>query len=198
MDQRNTLLRMMKEQDGIITTKQASQNGIRKNIFSELIREQSIIKIAHGLYGFPNEEIDKYLYFAHRIPSGIFSHDTALYLHGLTTRTPLIFHMTIMTGSNVSRIKERGKTIEFRYADKETFELGQTTVQSPFGRSIRTYDPERSILDAINHSSSIDSQVFSESLKNYFSSNINLLKLATYAKKMDLTTKLKLYTEVLL
>ena len=61
------------------------------------------------------------------------------------------------------------------------------------------YDKERTILDIIKDKDRIDTQVFSEAIKSYFTGKEkNLLKLSKYAVKMNMEQALKLYTEVLL
>lgn len=58
---------------------------------------------------------------------------------------------------------------------------------------------ERSILDAIRSKEQIDKQVFTESIKSYFSSkNRNFLRLADYAEKMNLKKEVQIYSEMLL
>lgn len=199
MDHKSRLLRDINKNGGTITTAEAVSKGIRKNAFRELVNEGKIQRISQGLYGFPEETIDEYLYYSSRLPSGIFSHATALYLWNLTTKIPTDYFMTIKSGSNVSRIKERGQHITFYYVQKELFHLGLTETESPFGRKIRVYDQERCILDIVKNKDKVDKQVFTESLKNYFSSSsMNLPRLIEYAKLMNLKAAVTMYTEVLL
>lgn len=199
MTQIEQLLQVMKENKGIITTKDAVNKGIRKNAFQELQEQGKIIRMTEGLYALPGEDIDEYIYFAYRVPKGVFSHDTSAFLWGMQNRSPLIYHMTIQTGSNVSRIKERGSKIVFHYIKESLIELGKTKIENPFGREITVYDRERTILDMIRDKNSVDPQVFTETLKSYFNGdNKNLRTLHKYAKEMNLLDNLSMYTEVLL
>lgn len=199
MDHKSLLLREIEENYGIIKTSEAVSKGIRKNAFKELIDEGKIIRISEGLYGFPEEIIDEYLYFSSRLPNGIYSHETALFFWNLHNKTPTTYHMSVKVGSNVSRIKERGEKIIFHYVKEDFLNLGLTETTSPYGRKIRIYDMERSILDAIKSKDKMDKQVFTESIKNYFASNEkNLINLSKYATKMNLQDEVKLYSEVLI
>lgn len=189
----------IKENNGIITTKEALKLGISKGTLKKLTVNEEIEKIANGLYGFSNESIDEYLYFSYRIPKGIFSHETAAYLHGLTTKMPHIYTMTVISGDNVSRVKETKDNIVFKYVRNNYYNIGKTLIKSPFGRNIAVYDKERTILDIIRNKEKIDTQVFVEALKSYFlSKDKNLLNLSKYAKKMKMEKVLKQYTEVML
>ena len=166
--------------------------------FSGLLKEE-LEKIANGLYALPDENIDEYLYFSYRIPKGIFSHETAAYLQGLSTRMPLIYVMTVKVGDNVSRVKSARDNIVFKYVKKDYYDIGKITITSPFGREISVYDKERTILDIIKDKDRIDVQVFSEVIKSYFAGKEkNLLKLSMYAVKMNMEQALNRYTEVLL
>ena len=199
MSKRELLLRKIKENNGIITTKEALNLGIHKDVLKELTVKEELKKIANGLYVLPNESIDEYLYFSYRIPKGIFSHETAAYLQGLSTRMPLVYVMTVKIGDNVSRVKSAKDNIVFKYAKKNYYDIGETSIISPFGREILVYDKERTILDIIKDKDRIDAQVFSEAIKFYFAGKEkNLLKLSKYAIKMNMAQALKRYTEVLL
>ena len=134
-----------------------------------------------------------------RIPKGIFSHETAAYLQGLSTRMPLVYVMTVKVGDNVSRVKSARDNIIFKYVKKDYYDIGKITITSPFGREISVYDKERTILDIIKDKDRIDVQVFSEVIKSYFTSKEkNLLKLSEYAIMMNIEYALKQYSEVLL
>ena len=67
MSKRELLLRKIKENNGIITTKEALNLGIHKDVLNELTVKEELKKIANGLYVLPNESIDEYLYFSYRL-----------------------------------------------------------------------------------------------------------------------------------
>ena len=199
MDQKKILLKEITKNNGIITTKQVLKFGIHKDVLKKLTEKKEIIKIANGLYGLPNEEIDEYIYFSHRVPKGIFSHETAAYLQGLSTSMPLIYVMTVPVGDNVSRVKLVKDNIVFKYSKKNYYNIGKICIKNPFGRKIFIYDKERTILDLIKNKNKVDINVFSEAMKLYFKGNDkDLLKISKYAIYMNMEEQLKQYTEVLL
>lgn len=199
MIQKECLLKKMNENDGLITTKEALGFGIHKDVLKESLSKYEIVKIANGLYALPGEEIDEYVYFSHRVPKGIFSHETAAYLHGLSTRMPLIYVMSVMKGANVSRIKAERDDIVFKYVRTDYYDIGKTLIKNPYGREVAVYDKERTLLDLIKDKNRVDTFIFSEAIKLYFSSNDkDLLKLSKYAIAMKMEDHLRQYTEVLL
>ena len=196
---RELLIRKIKENNGIITTKEVINLGIHKDVLKELTIKKELEKIINGLYALPSENIDEYLYFSYRIPKGIFSHETAAYLQGLWTQMPLVYVMTVKVGDNVSRVKSARDNIIFKYVKKDYYDIGKITITSPFGREISAYDKGRTILDIIKDKERIDVQVFSEVIKSYFANKEkNLLKLSKYAIMMNMEYSLKQYSEVLL
>lgn len=198
MNKKELIYQKIEENQGIITTKSAVEHGIYKDLLKEMLEKNELVKIAKGLYTLP-EEIDEYLYFSYRIPKGIFSHETAAYLHGLSTRMPLIYRMTVQVGDNVTRVKSLKKNLFIKYCKKEDYNLGKTTITNPFGREISVYDKERTILDLIKNKDKIDLQVFSEAMQTYFNSkDKNLLKLSQYAVQLKMEKALRQYTEILL
>ncbi len=195
---RELLIRKIKENNGIITAKEVINLGIHKDVLKELTIKKELEKITNGLYALPSENIDEYLYFSYRIPKGIFSHETAAYLQGLSTRMPLVYVMTVKVGDNVSRVKSVRDNIIFKYVKKDYYDIGKINMVSPFGREISVYDKERTILDIIKDKDRIDVQVFSEVIKSYFASKEkNLLKLSKYAIMMNMEYALKQYSEML-
>ncbi len=198
MMQKEILFNLMEEYNGMISMSKAKEKGVRKNIFGELVKKGELVKVSPGLYSFPEEEIDEYTQLAYRVAQGVFSHDTAAYLNGLTTRMPLVYIMTVKSGTNVHRIKNDMLAVEFKYIDKKYIDLGKCEIETPFGRIVKAYDKERTVLDLIRCTDT-DSALFSEVLNNYFKSDDkDIYKLSNYAIKMKLDHKLRQYTEVLL
>ena len=199
MDKKERLLKIIESNYGVITTKEVLDLGFHKDILKGLVLDNILEKVATGLYAFPHENIDEYLYFSHRIRKGAFSHETAAYLHGLTTKIPNNFVMTVMVGDNVSRVSKVKDNINFKYVNKDQFSVGKVEQLSPFGHLIITYDKERTVLDIIRDKKRVDAQVFREVIRSYFFSNdINLLKLSKYAVELDMEDELRQYTEVML
>lgn len=199
MKKKDRLLEVIKNNVGVITTKEVLEHGFHKDTLKALVVDAKLEKVATGLYALPHENIDEYLYFTHRIKKGVFSHETAAYLQGLTTKIPCNYVMTIMVGDNVSRVTRLKDNINFKYVNKELFELGKVEQLSPFGRRLSTYDKERTVLDIIRDKDRIEGQIFRETIRTYFlNDTINLLRLSQYAMLMDMEDELIQYTEIML
>ena len=199
MKKKDHLLEVIENNAGVITTKEVLEHGFHKDTLKALVVDGKLEKVATGLYAFPHENIDEYLYFTHRIKKGVFSHETAAYLQGLTTKIPCNYVMTIMFGDNVSRVTRLKDNINFKYVDKELFEIGKVEQLSPFGRMLLTYDKERTVLDIIRDKDRIEGQIFRETIRTYFlNTDMNILKLSQYAISMNMEDELTQYTEIMI
>lgn len=199
MKKKDHLLEIIENNTGVITTKEVLDHGFHKDTLKALVVDGKLEKVATGLYALPHENIDEYLYFTHRIKKGVFSHETAAYLQGLTTKIPCNYVMTIMVGDNVSRVTRLKDNINFKYVDKELFEIGKVEQLSPFGRILLTYDKERTVLDIIRDKDRIEGQIFRETIRTYFlNTDMNILKLSQYAVSMNMEDELTQYTEIMI
>ncbi|MBQ2715558.1 MAG: type IV toxin-antitoxin system AbiEi family antitoxin domain-containing protein [Clostridia bacterium] len=197
MDYISELAAIAKTHGGIIQTKIAAECGISKAMLYKLCKENKIHRIAKGQYILPDEMQDELLSISKRSENIIFSHETALYLNGISDRTPFEHTLTAPSGCIPSAaIKAECKVY---YIKPELFLLGKTTLRTPSGNDVAAYDLERTICDVIRSRNKIGTETFLAALKLYAASpKKDLNKLNTYAKKMRISNILRQYLEVLL
>lgn len=197
MDYAAELTAIAKSHGGIIETKIAAEHGISKAMLCKLCKENKIHRIVKGQYILPDDMQDELLSISKRSGNIIFSHETALYLHGISDRTPFEHTITAPSGCIPSAaIKSECKVY---YIKSELFELGKTVLKTPVGNDVPVYDLERTICDVIRSRNKIGTETFLAALKLYAaSSKKDLNKLNSYAKKMRVSNVLRQYLEVLL
>lgn len=197
MDYTTELYNIAKSNGGIIDTKAAAQHNISKAMLYKLCKEEKIQRIAKGQYILPNDMQDELLVISNRSKKLIFSHETALYLHGISDRTPFEHTITAPSGCIPSTaIKSECRVY---YIKPELFELGKTTLKTPSGNEVPAYDLERTVCDIVRSRNKLGTETFLEALKLYAANpQKDLNKLNTYAKKMRISSILRLYLEVLL
>lgn len=197
MDYIAELAAIAKEHGGIIETKIAAQHGISKAMLFKLCKGEKIHRIVKGQYVLPDEIGDELLSISRRSASIIFSHETALFLHGISDRTPFEHTVTAPSGCVPSAaIKAECKVY---YIKPELFGLGRITLTTPAGNNVPVYDLERTICDVIRSRNKIGTETFLSALKLYAASpKKDLNKLNEYAKKMRVSNVLRQYLEVLL
>ena len=133
-----------------------------------------------------------------RSRKAVFSHGTALYMHDLTDRDPLQYTLTLPSGYNATKFKDKGVYVHF--IKSELLNLGVGDGKSPFGRTIRVYNnKERTICDIVRNRNVIDPAILNEAVRRYLSAKEeNILKLMQYAKKIRVEKLIRQYVEVLI
>ena len=127
----------------------------------------------------------------------VYSHETALFLNGLTDRDPVAYCVTVPTGYNTSKLRQDGLIVYT--IKKELLELGICTKQTTFGNDIRTYNLERTICDILRDRKNIGVAVVSGALKRYLRrTDKDLNRLMKYADIFRIENVLRNYLEVLI
>ena len=97
MNSINELANIAKDHGGIIETKTAAEHGVSKSVLYKLCKENKIHRIARGQYILPEDLQDELLSISKRSEQIVFSHETALFLHGISDRTPFEHTVTAPT-----------------------------------------------------------------------------------------------------
>ena len=98
MDYMTELAAIANKNGGIIETKTAAQRGISKAMLYKLCKAEKIHRIVKGQYVLPEDMQDELLSISRRSGKIIFSHETALFLHGISDRTPFEHTVTAPSG----------------------------------------------------------------------------------------------------
>ncbi len=197
MDFYDKILKIVEKNNGYVTTKEVVKNGINKTFLTNMVKNGTLVRISRGYYGLPNYIEDEYYKIVSKSKNARFSMATALYLHNLSDRTPLVYNVTLPFG--YSGVLQKEKKLILNFVKRELLDLGVIEMTSPFGMKIKVYDIERTICDIIKNKNKIDAEIFSKALKDYAKSrNKNLSKLTKYARAMNIEKKVSEYMEVLL
>jgi predicted transcriptional regulator of viral defense system len=188
---------MLEDNKGYITSTQVTEAGIQRRILGELTALNKIYRVARGIYALPDVWEDEMYLLQYRFSKGVFSNETALYLHGLSDRTPHAYTMTFPHGYNARGVKKSGVTAKF--ATSEIFDLGIGEMSSPCGNPIRVYDKERTLCDVVKGNNTCDIQLVNQAMKTYAASKKkDIAKLINYAEQLRVKPKVLRYMEVLL
>ena len=181
----------------MITTKVAEEAGISRAMLSKLCKAGRLQRIARGQYILTDAMPDEMLSISLRTENLVFSHETALFLHGISDRTPFVHSITAPSDKIPSpALREECKVY---YIKPELFDLGRTKMTTSFGNQVPCYDLERTVCDIIRSRNKMGTETFLAALKQYAASpKKDLNRLNSYAKKMSLTNVVRQYLEVLL
>lgn len=188
---------VLKDQNGILLTSDLAKLGIPRTYLSILLKNGEIQRVSRGVYSAANTMIDEMASIQARFKSAIFSHETALFLLGLTDRTPLFYSVTVRTGYNASSLKKSGAKVYF--VNSNLYPVGLIITKSPHGNDIRTFNLERTICDLLRSRNQMDIQFVNEALKKYVvHQDRNIDRLYDYARLFRIQKVAREYLEVLL
>jgi len=197
MEINSLILEEIKKNNNVITTAKVVELGFSRYLLAKYEKEGLLERERQGVYILPDSVHDDMYTLTLRSDKIIFSHDTALFLNGLSDRTPFIHSVTIPNNTRVSKIIKEECTCY--YIKPELHQLGVCTRKTTFGNAVRCYNAERTICDVFRSRSRLDEETVISAIKNYAAStdkDLNLL--AEYASHFGVEKILKRYLEVLL
>lgn len=191
------IIKMAKENNGIVTTAMVVSEGISRGNIKYLVDKGVIEKSARGVYILPEVWDDEIFNLQSRFKRGIYSHETALFLWDLTDRTPNRYHMTFPVSYNLTKPKK--ENICCAQCKEDFYDLGVADVITPGGNTVKAYNVERTLCDILRTHSNVDIQIVTETFKQYaVRKDKNIPLLSEYAKILKVEKKVRAYLEVLL
>jgi predicted transcriptional regulator of viral defense system len=197
LSQLERIRKLLEDQHGILLTSDLAKFNIPRTYLSILEKNGEIERVSRGIYKIRGSLGDELFVFQARFRSSIYSHETALYLHDLTDRTPLSYSISVPVGYHAISLKESGYKIF--YVNRKLFDWGVISIKSFHGNDIKTFNLERTICDVLRNRNQIDVQLVNETLKRYVGKkerNIDLLY--SYARQFRIQKIVREYIEVLL
>ena len=194
---KETIAKILKANNGTLKASDARLAGIANKELQRLTDASLLERISRGLYISASDMADDYLIAQYKCRKGVFSHETALYFHGLSDRTPMQLMMTIPSGYNTTLLKDKD-SYRFFYCRPDIHALGIMTVPSPHGNNLRVYDRERTLCDCIRKKNDMDPDLVLSAVKQYMSeSGTDFAKLLSYAETLKIRDTVRQYMEVL-
>lgn len=190
------ILKIMKNNNEIITPAQLEEKGISRVYLSNMEKEGIIERIDRGVYVTKDFKYDEYYLFQLKYPKAIFSYNTALYFYEMTERTPIKMDVTVYREYNPHRFKD---LVNVYKVSKELYNLGVTERKSPQGMKVKTYNLERTVCDIIKDNDSLDIETRNKAIKKCIKSKeFSASTMFEYAKKMNIYDKVKNYMEAII
>lgn len=194
---RELVFELMKKNNGILESKQAKEAGIENKVLQRLNQSCEIERVGRGIYIDANYMEDEYFITQYRCKKGIYSHETALFFHDLSDRTPLQLMLTIPSGYNTRLLRNKDK-YKFFYSKEGLYEIGKMSLQSSYGNEIVVYNKERTICDCLRKKDKLDTNLVITAVKQYMKeSGADFAKLLEYAELFNIRELVRQYMEVL-
>lgn len=197
MNNYDKILKYARENNGYITTKEAEDLKVNSTFLSNLVNDKKIERVGTGIYKLPNYPIDNFYILSKSSKNMCYSHATALYLHNMSDRIPLVYDVTVPYNYSGSLLNN--KNVSLRYVKDDIFELGMIDIKTINNLTVKCYDLEKTLCDIIKDKNRMDKEIYSKALKEYArSKDKDILKLVKYAKKLDIEDEVVELMEVLL
>jgi len=172
------IMEEIKQNNNMITTAQVVALGFSRAVLPKYVKAGLLERGRQGIYILPDSVHDDMYTLMLRSDKIVFSHDTALFLNGLSERTPFEHSVTIPSNCVLSDVLK--DECNCYYIKPELFEVGVTKKMTTFGNEVRCYDTERTICDLLRSRNRMDDET------------------VISAKKFRVSKILKQYMEVLL
>ena len=91
MDYVKKIEKIINEQKGTLLSLDLDENKIPRTYLSMMVAEGKIERIGRGIYVLPDLLEDEMFILQKKYPNLIYSHETALFLHELSDRTPCLY-----------------------------------------------------------------------------------------------------------
>ena len=188
---------MLSQGNGMFFTSQAVEAGLNRQQLSNFVKSGILERTDRGVYIKPDGLDDALFWLQQRAKKILYSHETALFLHRITDRTPIQYSITVPSSYKTSETLK--KSCKVYYIKKDLIDLGKIQKPSGMGHSIITYDLERTLCDIIRSRNKIDTQIVIEAVKQYSQNKLkNLHRLYEYAEMFGLVKIIHRYMEVLI
>lgn len=196
MNNFDNLSLLLTETEGYLNVKDALRLGYSKETIDRSIQEANLYKLSPGFYLTQEAAADEMFLLRRYSNDAVFSHETALYLNHLSDSNSTNLILTAPSG--YSGIHLRAMNVEVHFMKKDLFALGKIEAKSPYGRTIYTYDAERTICDMLRGNNHIATSVLEEALARYGNrqdKDVDLL--FYYGKQFKIDILLKKYNHLL-
>ncbi len=182
------------QNQGIIQIADIVAEGISKQYAIKYLQDRDYERVAKGIYLASDAWQDDLYIISLQYKKAVYSHDTALYLLGLSEREPVCFTITVPRGYKVDY---KGQSpLKKITAVEERYSLGMDTAITPYGHIVPCYNAERTLCDIFRADTEIQEKQFA--VKEYLKGKRNLPRLMEYAKILHAEKKIKQYMEALL
>lgn len=187
----------LRQNNGTVTPKIASQYGINRMALSRMTAAGTLERVGRGIYVDPAIFDDEMYNLQLRFRRGIYARETALFLHGLTDRTPLLYQMTFPNSYHAQTIKEF--PIAPTQQIERLYKMGVTSVKSPGDHFVKVYNIERTLCDIVRAPGMAEQGIIVQAMRQYVARpDKNITRLSEYAKELRVEGRIDQYMEVLL
>lgn len=176
------LIQAFHSNNGILTATMAKQHGINDSTLRKASERNDIKKYSNGIYYLEDSYYDDFFMLQLKYPKGIFSHETAVLLHWLSTNYPFTYHISFPRGYHLGNAKDQNIK-PYYLSEKELNNNFIQDVKTWDGNIVRVTNLEKTIVDMLRYNQSTPG-VIEEMVVSYLErEDRDIDKLLLYARQ---------------
>lgn len=197
-----TIEELILKNNGYLRTELIEKNGFQKDaVYAWLGKHPEIKRCGHGLYYDSSKTaLDCEYALSYHKDDLVFSHETALWLHGFLDERPRIMTVTLPVGYNTRYMAGRNDVDVYTFR-RDIYPAGAGVVNTQQGHSVRCYTPERAVCDVVRSIKHEKSNLLTPTklLGRYFeqTGEKEIREMLSYAKLLSVETEMKILTRLL-
>ena len=178
------LIQAFGDNNGILTTKMAQGYGIDDSTLRRAVERTDIQKYSRGIYFLDDTYYDDLYLLQLKYPKGVYSHETAVMLHWLSTNYPFMYHLSFPRGYNLINAKNqkiKPYYIVNKALDKEYVDVLDSWDSNP----LRVTNLEKTVIDMLV-SKTAEPGLVDEMIDDYLGrADKNIERLKEYGKRCN-------------
>lgn len=180
---------------GVIDADAAAREGISKADLSQLCGEGKLVRVGRGRFVIPKDSGDEMVALAHD-KNLVFSHQSALYLHGLLDSPGDRHAVTLLDGTEPD--PKVAAKCDVHFVPQTVYDMGRTLVATQLGNLVPAYDLERAVCDVALARDQVGLDTFLTAITRYSQdSRCDETKLYEYGAALNVDSILHQYLDVL-
>ena len=192
-----TLENIIAHNNGRVTNKEAFSLGIHRMYLKKYADEGKLVRVSRGVYQSADSFDDELYNLQAQYPSGVFSFETALFLHSLLERVPMTWTMSFKRGYHSDTLQS--KDIIVKHSSEKLYKIDIKDTKTPSGNIVKVYSAERTLCEIVTAKAATDIQVITYAFKEYAKSKSkNIPRLMELSETFHVESKIRSYLEVLL
>jgi len=176
---KSELKEVFEQHNGILTAKEAKLHGFSAEALRKACLRGDVERSERGVYVLSVDFADDLFQLQQVFRRGIFSHQTAVMLHRLSTFSPFYYSMTFPHGYHSKSFEKR--KVQPSFSTEKYYDVGVEEVETWFGNKVVAYNKERTIIDMLRSEDMLYWE--EEIMSNYLNDpDKNITRLLDYAR----------------
>lgn len=185
-----SLKHAFEENNGILTPEIAKGYGIHDSTLRKAVERKDIQKHSRGIYLLDDVYFDDLYINQLRYSKGVYSHETAVMLHTLSTFSPFVYHLSFLRGYHLINAKEQHIKPYYIPNDEMKDEYIQV-MDSWDSNSIKVTNLEKTIVDMLRNKMAMPG-IVDEMINDYITrEDKNIDELVNYGNQFGVIDLIK-------